>query len=93
MVSGEKTAGDVMPKNDDSKPQPVEGNPNLPVHGPLASGLLLLCTLSFIVLVGPYCLGESSGTLKQMSTAIVFIFIAREFFPLPSDEYYVKKRC
>ena len=82
-----------MPKNDDSNPQPVEGNPNLPVHGHLASGLLLLCTLSFIVLVGLYCLGESSGTLKQMSAAIVFIFIAQEFFPLPSNEYYVKKWC
>ena len=92
MVPGKKTAGDVIPKNDDSKPQPVEGNPNLPVHGPLASGLLLLCTLSFIVLVGPYCLGESSGTLKQMSTAIVCIFIAQEFFPLPSADTGAKLR-
>ena len=75
-----------MSENDNLKHQAVEDSPDLPLHEPLTSGLLLLCTLSFIILVGLFCLGEGDQILKQMSATMVCIFIAQEFFPLPSKE-------
>ena len=63
-----------------------EGPPNLPIHAALSSGLLLLCTLSFIMLVALFCLGEGNHMLKQMCATLVCLFIVQEFFPLPSKE-------
>ena len=75
-----------MPETHHLKHAPVEGAPNLPVHAALSSGLLLLCTLSFIMLVALFCLGEGNHMLKQMCATLVCLFIAQEFFPLPSEE-------
>ena len=75
-----------MSKHEELKRQAMDGSPNLPVHGALSSGLLLLCTLSFIMLVALFCLGEGNHMLKQMCATLVYLFIAQEFFPLPSKE-------
>jgi hypothetical protein len=81
-----------MSENEDLKHQAVEGRPDLLVHSALANGLILTLTLSFIISVGLFCLGEGSGILKQMSATLVCIFIAQEFFPLPSADTGAKLR-
>ena len=75
-----------MPETDHLKHEQVEGALNLPVHATLSSGLLLLSTLSFIMLVALFCLGEGDHMLKQMCTTLVCLFIAQEFLPQPSGE-------
>ena len=75
-----------MSETDHLKHPAEEGPPNLPIHAALSSGLLLLCTLSFIMLVALFCLGEGNHMLKQMCATLVYLFIAQEFFPLPSKE-------
>ena len=75
-----------MSETDHLKPPAEEGPPNLPIHAALSSGLLLLCTLSFIMLVALFCLGEGNHMLKQMCATLVCLFIAQEFLPQPSGE-------
>ena len=75
-----------MSETDHLKHPAEEGPPNLPIHAALSSGLLLLCTLSFIMLVALFCLGAGDHMLKQMCTTLVCLFIAQEFLPQPSGE-------
>ncbi len=70
-----------MSDNHDLRHHLVEDSPSLPADGPLVSGLLVLFSLSFIMLVALFCLGEGSGILKQISATVVCIFIAQEFLP------------
>ena len=75
-----------MSETDHLKHPAEEGPPTLPIHAALSCGLLLLCTLSFIVLVALFYLGEGNHMLKQMCATLVCLFVAQEFLPLPSKE-------
>ena len=55
-----------MPETHHLKHEPVEGALNLPVHATLSSGLLLLSTLSFIMLVGFSC--KNANEMEPMYT-------------------------
>ena len=84
-----------MSENDNLKHQAVEDSPDLPVHEPLTSGLLLLCTLSFIILVGLFCLGEGDQILKQMLLSDVYLS-PKNFSHFPAKkpaQSYLKKCC